>query len=314
MAVFTHVPRPDIERALDDYEIGRLVALDGAPGGVENTTYFLTTTAGRFILTLFEKRVAPDDLPFFLALMRHLARKRVPAPLPVADRAGRDLRTICGRPAAIFTFLDGAPRLSPSAPDCAALGAALARLHRAAADFPLRRTNDFGPAGWRRLAAACGARAEECAPGLFELVRAENQFIAAHWPEALPSGAIHADLFPDNVFFSGRTISGVIDFYFSCTDFLAYDLAIAVNAWASDRGRFDPVRAGAAISGYGSIRPLEPEERAAMPTLLRGAALRFLLTRLYDRLNPAPGAAVTEKDPLEYRDLLLRHRAGARIR
>lgn len=313
MAVFTHVPAVEIERALEDYAIGRLVELKGAPDGVENTTYFLTTTAGPFVLTLFERRVDPKDLPFFLAFMRHLAEKGFPAPRPVADRAGRELREICGRPAAIFTRLDGAARMSPTSDECAAAGAALARLHLAAADFPLRRDNDLGPAGWRRLAQDCAPRADGVAAGLKDLITSETWFIAARWPAALPAGAVHADFFPDNVFFIGSKVSGIIDFYFSCTDFLAYDLAVAANAWGSDCGRFKPARARALIESYHSVRPLAPEERAALPTLLRGAALRFLLTRLFDRLNPVAGAEVKEKDPLEYRDLLIGHRAGGRI-
>lgn len=313
MAVFTHVGRAELERLLDGYAIGRLVGFEGAPDGVENTTYFVTTSDGRFVLTLFEKRVDHADLPFFLALMEHLATRGFPAPLPVADRRGAALRSLCGRPAAIFTHLAGAPRMAPTAMDCAVLGGVLARLHDATAGFPLRRDNALGPAGWRGLAAACRAGADSCAPGLGVLIDSETEFIEANWPPDLSSGAIHADLFPDNVFFLGEDVSGVIDFYFSCTDFLAYDLAVAANAWASDGGRFDPCRAGALIDAYQSVRPMSPVERAAMPILLRGASLRFLLTRLYDRLNPVAGAAVTEKDPLEYRDLLLVHRAGARI-
>lgn len=314
MAVFTHVPRPEIERALAGYPIGALIDFKGAPDGIENTTYFLRTTAGRFVLTLFEKRANEADLPFFLALMRHLARKGFPAPLPVADLRGAEIGRLCGRPAAIFTFLPGAQRMNPSLADCAAFGRTLASLHAACADFNSTRENDLGLSGWRRLADACATRADELAPDLSALILDETAFLTANWPAELPSAAVHVDLFPDNVFFMGDDVSGVIDFYFSCTDFLAYDLAVTLNAWSSNAGRFDDDKASALLGAYEARRPLSFDEKTALPLLLRGAALRFLLTRLYDALHPQPNAIVRAKDPLEYRDVLLAHRSGVRIR
>jgi homoserine kinase type II len=309
LAVYTHVPDEAAEALLGRYELGSLAALEPALEGVENTNYFLATEAGRFILTLFERRVDPADLPFFIALMRHLSAKGFPAPTPVADREGAIIQSVCGRPAAIFSFLKGAPRMAPAIEDCAALGRALARLHLAAAGFPLARANDLGPAGWRRLAAACAPRADACAPGLAAIIANEIMAIDRAWPAGLPQGAIHADLFPDNAFFDGPEVTGVIDFYFACTDAFAYDLAVCLNSWAGRRGAFDLARARALCAGYEAVRPLTPEEREALPALLRGSALRFLLTRLYDWLNQVPGAVVRVKDPLEFRDLLLGHRA-----
>lgn len=304
MAVYTHVDRETLEALLERYAIGALISHEGVREGVENTNYFLTTAQGRFFLTLFEKRVEEVDLPYFLGLMSHVAAKGVAAPAPVADRSGGVLQRVAGRPAVIITFLDGKARMSPSPADCRAAGATLARLHLAAADFAGARANALGPDGWRTLAARCGADADRCAKGLAAFIAGERAHIDADWPKELPRGQIHADLFPDNVFFSGEDVSGVIDFYFACTDYLAYDLAVTLNSWCFPQHRWDRASATAMIEGYEAIRPLAQAEKAALPLLMRGAALRFLLTRLYDWLNQDPNALVTVKDPLEYRDLL----------
>lgn len=305
MAVYTHVDRQTLEALLDRYAIGALVSHEGVREGVENTNYILHTKQGRFVLTLFEKRVEETDLPFFLGLMGHVSAKGLAVPAPVSDRAGVVLQRIAGRPAVIITFLDGKARMSPSPVDCRAAGATLARFHLAAADFERSRKNALGPVGWKSLAERCAAGADRCASGLAELIAGELAAVDTAWPSTLPVGPIHADLFPDNVFFSGENVSGVIDFYFACTDFLAYDLAVTLNSWCFPTRRWSRESATAMIEGYESVRPLLRDERKAMPRLMRGAGLRFLLTRLYDWLNQDPNALVTVKDPLEYRDLLL---------
>ncbi|MFZ5618580.1 MAG: homoserine kinase [Pseudomonadota bacterium] len=309
MAVYTHVGEDDLRRLLDDFDIGELISFAGVEQGVENTNYFLTTTGGRFILTLFEKRVAEKDLPFFMAAMAHLARG-APAPKPAPDRKGAIFKTVCGRPAVIISFLEGRQRMTPSPDECRSVGDLNARLHLAADGFALRRDNNLSLEGWKALAGGCAAGADSCAPGLGDLIADEISFLSAAWPKDLPFGLVHADLFPDNVFFHDGRISGVIDFYFACTDYFAYDLSITTNAWASRGGRWSEPHAKALIEGYDSVRPLSPSERAAMPTLLRGASIRILLTRLHDWLHQVDGALVAVKDPLEYRDLLEFHRNG----
>ncbi len=305
MAVYTHVDRPTLAALIARYDIGGLSSFEGVREGVENTNYSLVTEQGRFFLTLFEKRVAEADLPYFLDLMGHAARKGVPAPAPIPDRAGVVLQRVLGRPAVVISFLDGKARMAPTAEECRAAGEMLARFHCAAADFPAMRANALGPAGWKKLAEKCAAEADRCAPGLRALIGESLRDLEARWPAAIPSGQIHADLFPDNVFFKGDAVSGFIDFYFACTDYLAYDLAVTLNSWCFLDRAWRAQSAAAMIAGYESARTLSPEERAALPVLMRGAALRFLLTRLYDWLNQDPAALVTVKDPLEYRDLAL---------
>ena len=310
MAVYTHVGGDDLTRLLADYDLGAVTGYEGVAQGVENTNYILTTARGRFILTLFEKRVAEADLPFFMAAMEHLAKGGAPVPMPVPDRKGKIFNRVCGRPATIFSFLHGRQHMTPSAADCREMGVMTARLHRAAAGFALRRPNTLSLGGWKLIAEKCAADAGRCAPGLGAIVADELTRLEEIWPLALPDGLVHADLFPDNVFFNDGAISGVIDFYFACTDFYAYDLALTLNAWSADDGVWGAERASALVAGYQHVRRLTHAECAAMPTLLAGAALRILLTRLHDWLHRIDGAVVTVKDPLPYRDLLLFHRRG----
>lgn len=310
MAVYTPVARAELEAFLRAYDLGALIEHRGVEQGVENSNFIVMASHGRFVLTLFEKRVAEADLPFFAAAMAHVAARGVPAPAPVADRTGRIFARLNGRPAALFSFLDGRQRMAPSIADCAAMGALNARLHIAASGFAPTRRNALSVAGWRALAAQCRTRADEAAPGLAALIDEELAFVEANWPARAPSGLIHADLFPDNVFFSGEAVSGVIDFYFACTDLFVYDLALTLNAWAAPGRPWNGDAARALIAGYQSARPLTGPERAALPVCLRGASLRILLTRLHDWIHRVDGALVAVKDPLEYRDLLLFHRAG----
>jgi homoserine kinase type II len=309
MAVYTEVGDDELRAFVELYALGEVLSCKGIAEGVENSNYLLTTECGNFILTLYEKRVARQDLPFFIGLMDHLAHHGVACPTPVRARDGEALRELCGRPAAIVSFLTGMwpRRIDPF--HCAGVGGALARLHRAGEAFAMTRPNDLGPAGWRRLYEACRDRADEVQPGLTTEIGDELAFLEEAWPHHLPAGVIHADLFPDNVFFRGRELTGLIDFYFACTDFLAYDVAICLNAWCFEPdGSFNVTKARLLIGNYLPVRKMLPVELAVLPLLARGSALRFLLTRLYDWLNQPAGALVRPKNPIEYLKKLRFHR------
>jgi homoserine kinase type II len=307
MAVYTEVSFEDLERLLRTYDIGTPLSFKGIAEGVENSNFYLQTDHGAFILTLYEKRVSPDDLPFYLGLMEHLARRGIACPLPVPTRDGALSSTLNRRPCAIVTFLNGLSVRRPSAAHCAAAGAALARLHQAGEGFALTRANALGPAGWTPLAEACAAHADGAEDGLAALIGDQLAAIGAAWPR-LPSGIIHADLFPDNVLFMREEVSGVIDFYFACNDMFAYDLAVTLNSWCFEMdGSYNLTKGMALIQGYRGVRPLAEAEIAAMPLLMRGAALRFLLTRLFDLVHHDPSALVSPKDPKEYSKKLRFH-------
>ena len=309
MAVYTAIDERSLAEFLAAYELAPLVGLEGIAQGVENSNYRLVTERGQYILTLYEKRVAPADLPFFLALMDHLAARGVPCPTPIHGRDGQALRALCGRPAALVSFLEGVSPRRVDAAHCSALGGALARLHLAGADFRLFRRNALSVASWRPLFEAGGAGADALQAGFEDEVARELDDVERHWPADLPTGVIHADLFPDNVFFQGRQVSGIIDFYFACVDITAYDLAICLNAWCFEPdGAFNITKARQMLAAYRAVRPFTGAELEALPLLARGAALRFLLTRLFDWQNQVAGALVRPKDPLEYLDKLRFHR------
>ncbi|MBU1463008.1 MAG: homoserine kinase [Alphaproteobacteria bacterium] len=307
MAVYTHVPAEEIDAFLSRYDAGRLVSAKGIAEGVENSNYLLETTGQdgsghRYILTLYEKRVDEADLPFFMDLLDHLGARGCLVPRFIADRDGQRLQTLSGRPACLIEFLTGISLTEPTPEQARATGAALGELHRAGEGFPLERRNTLDLAGWHDLAARCGEDFDQIAPGLAARVRDELAFLDAHWPADLPRSVIHADLFPDNVLMLGDRVTGLIDFYFSCTDIRAYDLAITHSAWvfSHDGGNFFADRAAALGAGYDLAHGLTDAERAAFPILCRGASLRFLLTRAYDWINTPPDALVTRKDPLAY--------------
>lgn len=301
MAVYTEVPDDEMAAFVAGYGIGDLLSAKGIAEGVENSNYLLHTTQGFYILTLYEKRVNPADLPFFINLMDHLAGRGLICPQPVRNGAGEALGRLAGRPAAIVTFLDGLSVRRPGAGHCGEVGRSLALLHRAGEDFAMTRRNALSVPGWRPLAEQAGADADKVSPGLADRVMAEIAVHEAGWPKGLPSGVIHADLFPNNVFFIGDRLSGLIDFYFACTDAYAYDLAICLNSWCFEAdASFNLTKGQAMLAGYESVRPLDGAEVAALPALCRGSALRFLLTRLVDWLNVPPGALVRPHDPLEY--------------
>ncbi len=307
MAVYTEVSFEDLERLLQNYDIGTPLAFKGIAEGVENSNYYLQTDRGAFILTLYEKRVNPGDLPFYLGLMEHLARRGIVCPLPVPARDGALSTELNRRPCALVTFLTGLSVRRPSPAHCAAAGAALARLHLAGEGFPLTRANALGPAGWVPLAEVCDAHADKVEDGLAALIRDSLAAITVAWP-VLPNGVIHADLFPDNVLFMKEEVSGLIDFYFACNDMFAYDLAVMLNSWCFEMdGSYNITKGQALASAYRAVRPLSEAEIAAIPVLTRGAALRFLLTRLHDWVHHDPAALVSPKDPREYSKKLRFH-------
>jgi homoserine kinase type II len=301
MAVYTDVTAEELTGFLAGYELGELLSYKGIAEGVENSNFLVHTSAGTYILTLYEKRVAAKDLPFFLGLMQHLASRGITCPLPIRNKKGEALGKVAGRPAAIISFLDGLWLRRPSAVHCAGLGEALAKLHLAGLDFTGKRRNTLSVDGWRPLFEHCRDRVNEVQGTLRDLIEKELAALERDWPRGLPQGVIHADLFPDNVFFLGDTLSGMIDFYFACNDALAYDVAICLNAWCFEADHsYNVTKGRALLQSYARVRALDEAERAALPQLARGAALRFLLTRLVDWFNVPPGALVRPKDPMEY--------------
>lgn len=309
MAVYTDITESDLIAYLARYDIGELLSYKGIAEGTENSNFSLHTTRGPYFLTLYEKRVDPADLPFFLGLMEHLAERGISCPLPVRARDGEMIGHLAGRPCAVITYLEGMWPRRPTVAHCRALGTALAQLHVAGRDFALTRANTLSVEGWHTLWDGCRDRADEVEQGLRVELAQELDDIAGRWPSALPEGVIHADLFPDNVFFIGDRLSGLIDFYFACRDYLAYDLATCLNAWCFEKDlSFNLTKASALLAGYEQVRPLEQAERAALPVLARGSALRFALTRLYDWLHGPDGALVQKRDPMDYVRRLRFHR------
>jgi homoserine kinase type II len=315
MAVYTDVTDEELNEFLAGYDLGTLMSYKGIAEGVENSNFLLHAVKGYFILTLYEKRVAAGDLPFFLNLMEHLAARGLTCPQPVRSRSGDALGRLAKRPAAIVTFLDGVWIRRPNAAHCGAVGEALAALHLAGADFDMTRRNGLSVEGWRALFETAAPRADTVQVGLREAIATELARLERDWPRDLPQGVIHADLFPDNVFFLGDRLSGLIDFYFACTDALAYDVAICLNAWCFEPDHsYNMTKGRALLHGYVRKRALSASEIAALPILCRGAALRFLLTRLVDWLEVPAGALVKPKDPLEYYRKLRFHQTNTSAR
>lgn len=310
MAVYTDVASDDLADFLTGYDIGELLSYKGIAEGVENSNFLLHTSKGAYILTLYEKRVAADDLPYFLGLMAHLCARGVNCPQPQKNCDGEVYSTLAGRPAAVINFLEGMWPRRPNVMHCAGVGEALAKMHVAGRDFPLVRKNPLSVDGWHTLLEAAGPRADSVQHGLFNFLQTELDYLTARWPGDLPVGVIHADLFPDNVFFLGDKLSGLIDFPFACNDLLAYDVAICLNAWCFEQDySFNATKARAFFNAYNSVRQLTEAEQKVLPLLARGAAIRFLLTRLVDFLNVPEGAFVKPKNPLEYVRILRFHQS-----
>ena len=311
MAVYTEITDEELDALLADFDVGGALAFKGIAEGVENSNFLLETEGGRFILTLYERRVKADELPYFLDLLGWLADHDFPSARPIADREGRVLKTVRDKPAAMVEFLQGLSVRRPTTAHCRQAGEGLARLHLAGQGYPGRRTNDLGQADWAPLFAGLREAADQLKPGLAATIAGDLEHLATAWPRALPSGTIHADFFPDNVFFKDGKFAAAIDFYFACDDAYAYDLAVALNAWCFEAdGSFNLTAGRAMIGGYEQHRPLSPQERAALPLLAHGAAMRFFLTRLNDWGSTPAGALVRPKDPLEYERKLAVHRAG----
>jgi len=309
LAVYTDISEAELIAFLEQYDIGTLLSYKGIAEGVENSNFLMTTDRNSFILTLYEKRVDRSDLPFFLGLMEHLADKSVQCPLPIRRKDGEAIGQLAGRPAAIIEFLEGMWPRNPQAAHCSEVGRALAEMHSAGRDFQLERPNALSVDAWRPLWDMSSARADEVERGMAAEIEMDLAELEAGWPVDLPAGVIHADLFPDNVFFLSDRLSGLIDFYFACNDLLAYDVAICLNAWCFEKdGAFNITKGMALFDGYMSVRPLDEAELEAMPLLARGAALRFFLTRLYDWLTVSNDAKVVKKNPLEYLKYLRFHR------
>ena len=303
MAVYTHVSAEALGQFLAGFDCGTLVSAKGIAEGVENTNYLVDTTTGRFILTLYEKRVERDDLPFFLALLDHLAARGNPVPPAIKNRAGDAIHVLAGRPACLIQFLPGVSLSQPTAEQARAAGAAMASMHDALSSFPLTRANTMGVDSWRPLFDRCGRSLDEIAPGLYDELGFALDTVVEQWPgAALDTCAIHADLFPDNVLMRGNHVSGLIDFYFACTDIRVFDLAIMDTAWSFDANgtRFDAAISAALLAGYGDRFALTEDETRHFPTLASGACLRFALSRAWDWLNTPADALVTRKDPLAY--------------
>jgi homoserine kinase type II len=301
MAVYTKLSKADISEFLSEFEVGKLTSFKGIEEGIENTNYLIQTPAEKFILTVFEKRTKAEDVPYFMKLTEWLSDRGIPCPRPIHRKDGRVIGEVAGKPAVLVQFLEGQGRPNVTHYHIRQLGALVANLHLAATDFPMERPNALSLSGWQELFTRVEKKADSITPGLAKLMGDEIDFLAKNWPKDLPAGTVHTDLFPDNVFFKRDDLSGVIDFYFSCRDFWMYDLLICLNAWCfNGLHQFVPARARILLQSYHGVRLILPEERAVIPVLGRGAALRFLLTRTYDWLHRDAGAVVTPKDPLEY--------------
>jgi homoserine kinase type II len=314
VAVYTDITDAELEAFLAEFDLGAAISCKGIAEGVENSNFLVETTAGRFILTVYERRVREEDLPYFLGLMQWLARRGFPCAEPMAGRDGRIFRQIRGKPAALVEFMNGLSVRRPTAAHCREAGEGMAWLHLAADGFAGRRVNDLGQAAWSPIFGRLHDAAETLKPGLAAVIAGDLQMLAGAWPQGLPAGTVHADLFPDNVFFRDGRFAAAIDFYFACDDFLVYDIAVALNAWCFEPdGMFNVTSARAFVQGYERRRPLGRAERDAIPILAHGAAMRFFLTRLNDWGATPEGALVRPKDPLEYERKLAVHRAGIHL-
>jgi homoserine kinase type II len=307
MAVFTRVSEPEFSAWLSNYSLGSLLELQGIASGIENTNYFVTTSNGRFVLTLFEK-LSAHELPFYLNLMAHLARHGIPCPSPVANRHNHFLGELNGKPACIVSRLAGKSLTHPVAANCAAVGAMLGQMHVAGLSFEETMKNPRD-SSWRESAA------RQVLPFLpaqdAALLHSEMDFHAQHTLDALPQGIVHADLFRDNVLFDGERVGGLIDFYFSCNDSLLYDVAITVNDWCMGaEGKLDAARTRALLGAYHAVRPFTAQEGEMWPVALRAAALRFWVSRLFDLHKPRDGELVNAHNPDQFMHILQQHIAA----
>ena len=307
MSVYTPVSEAELDAWLRHYSVGRLQRLEPVKAGIENSNFFVTTTQGRYVLTLFE-RLPAAELPFYLELMAHLARHGIPSPAPIADLADQYLQQLNGKPAALVMRLPGHSLEQPGEAECSELGALLARMHLAGRSYPAYLENPRGPKWWRGAAADLKPFLN---PRQSALLEEELAFQSQHRFPDLPRGPVHADLFRDNALFENGRISGVIDFYFAGVDCLLYDVAVCANDWCLDADlRLEPARTQALLAAYEALRPITALERSAWPVMLRAAALRFWLSRLHDFHLPRPGMLVHAHDPEHFRRILECRRAS----
>jgi homoserine kinase type II len=308
MAVYTHIEDSDVILLLEAYGLGKLVSFAGITEGIDNSNYFIKTEDARYILTIFEKRIIPEEIPFYISLMNHLRKKGIPSPGVLTTKNGREIVALKGKPAILSTFLDGTWPRNTEIHHCMTVGSTLAHMHLAVADFMPKRKNNLSIPAWQALISTCRDQADSLEIGLYDFLDQELEHLEKKWPRRLPRGGVHADLFTDNVFFDGEKMTGVIDFYFACTEYFAYDLMLVVNSWCFDHfGKIDRRKVSALMESYQKIRPLSKAEIAALPLLGRAGAMRIVATRLYDWLNRIPGALVKPKDPLEHVRILRFH-------
>ena len=306
MAVYTNLNEAQLKKFLKLYEIGKLISFSGIREGIENSNFHIKTSNGNFILTIFEKRVRNEDIPFFIKIMKHLNNKGYCCPKPISDKKNNYIQELLGKPTIIVNFLEGKSKIISTIEDCYQVGSSMGIMHSKSSDFKLKRENSLSFKGWEKLINKCYDTVpttvlNQFQPNLMEDIQNSFNSFLKFWPNQLPIGFIHGDLFPDNVFFVKNKITGIIDFYFSCTDFLVYDLAIAINAWCfDDKNNFQDTKYRSLLNGYNSRRKLNKEEKFFLPLLCHAASLRFLLTRLFDWVNTPPEANVALKNPVEY--------------
>ena len=312
MAVYTKFSQINIEEILSNYNLGKLDMFKGIEEGIENTNYFLSVNGIKFILTVYEKRIKSEDLPFFSNLMSELNKANFKCPVPILNKQNETLTDYKGKKLMIVSFLEGKAKKNLSPSNCKSIGIEVAKMHNITKNFKLKRQNDLSINSWRNLFNSIKDKCTKINKNLPKLIEENLTDVEKNWPKNLPRGIIHADLFHDHVFFKGNKLSGIIDFYFSCEDFFAFEIAICFNAVCFDGMKdnlsFNVTKAKNFINGYTSIRELNDQEKNSIKVLSQGAALRFLLTRVFDTLNKVDGAIVKVKDPMEYMKRLEFHK------
>ena len=304
MAVYTKLSDNNLKDFFLKYDLGKLLSYKGIQEGIENTNYFIETDKGKFILTLYEKRIEEKDLPFFMGLMKNLFEANFPSPEPIINKNGNYITEIAEKKAAVVSFLDGTAKKNLSPNNCREVGIQTAKLHLITKNLAGRRKNKLSINSWRKIYEKVEKDCLKIHPNLSKIITKNLDEIENDWPKNIPLGIIHADLFPDNIFFKGDKLTGIIDFYFSCYDFYAFEIAICLNALCfegkNENLSFNVTKAKKFIDGYSSIKEITEEEKKSLKTLCQGAAMRFLLTRVFDYLNLTDGALVKIKDPIEY--------------
>jgi len=308
MAVYTSVSESKLREFIELYDIGSLISYEGILEGIENTNFKIITNKGHFILTIFEKRVNPKDLPFFMALQKHLAEKNFKCPIPLEDKDNNIINLLCKKSAIIITFLEGKKIDEIEPIHCLQVGEMISQFQKITKNFVPKRKNGLLIYNWKKIFNKCLEIKNHKYINLIDTIKNEFEYLEKKWPEFLPKGIIHGDIFKDNVFFKNNKLSGLIDFYFSCNDYYAYELAITTNAWCFDKNNsFINNNFDSLLNGYLKFSKLKDDEKKNLNTLLRGAAIRILVTRLHDQLFHPQGAIVIPKDPMEYFNILKWH-------